>query len=80
MPKKYDRNYFDSWYRSAGRGLSPSTLKRKVALAVAATETVLENDHRHVHCDHHVPLFLQYVQVSDANSIGLFRHRFHLRR
>ncbi len=42
MPKQYDRDYFDAWYRSAGRGPSRSAMKRKVALAVAATEMVLD--------------------------------------
>ena len=42
MPKRYDRRYFDRWYRrgdnAAGR---PALLRRKVALAVAMTEYYL---------------------------------------
>jgi SAM-dependent methyltransferase len=40
-PKRYDRDYFERWYRVGGVG-SPAELERKVGLAVALTETVLE--------------------------------------
>ena len=42
MPKRYDRRYFDRWYRSgdAGVGRGP-LLRRKVALAVAMAEHYL---------------------------------------
>jgi len=38
MPKKYDRSYFDKWYRGTQRVNSPAEVRRKVHLAVAATE------------------------------------------
>jgi len=38
MPKRYDKAYFDKWYRGAQRVNSPAEVRRKVALAVAVTE------------------------------------------
>ena len=38
MPKKYDQSYFDKWYRGTQRVNSPAEVRRKVHLAVAATE------------------------------------------
>lgn len=38
--KRYDRAYFERWYR--GRGPDPATLHREVALAVALAEHLLE--------------------------------------
>jgi len=38
MPKRYDKAYFDNWYRGRNRVNSPSEVRRKVALAVAVTE------------------------------------------
>lgn len=37
MGKRYDRHYFDTWYRQRNIN-APATLRRKVALAVAASE------------------------------------------
>lgn len=47
--KRYDRAYFDRWYRG-GRGdvASPASLKRKVAAAVATTELVLDRPLRSI--------------------------------
>lgn len=39
--KRYDRDYFERWYRAGGVG-SAAELERKVRLAVAAAEAVLE--------------------------------------
>ncbi len=42
MPKRYDRRYFDKWYRDPLRRIgSVADLERQVALAVAMAETVL---------------------------------------
>ncbi|MEP6483118.1 MAG: class I SAM-dependent methyltransferase [Rudaea sp.] len=42
MPKIYDRDYFDKWYRHPDHAVSSRReLERKVALAVAATEYYL---------------------------------------
>ena len=42
MPKRYDRQYFDRWYRQDGAGIGRgSLLRRKVALAVAMAEHYL---------------------------------------
>ncbi len=42
MPKLYDREYFDKWYRHPDHAVSSKReLERKVALAVAATEYFL---------------------------------------
>ena len=45
--KRYDRRYFDHWYRRAGIG-GAQRLKRKVALAVATAEYHLERPIRSV--------------------------------
>ena len=42
-PKRYDRDYFDRWYRRRrSRIESPAALRRRVALAVAMAERWLE--------------------------------------
>ena len=42
MPKTYDRDYFDKWYRDPRHAVgSPVELKRKVAMVVAQTEYYL---------------------------------------
>jgi SAM-dependent methyltransferase len=45
--KRYDKNYFDKWYRRE-RVNSPAEVRRKVALAVAQTEYCLERTLRNV--------------------------------
>jgi hypothetical protein len=40
MAKRYDRDYFDRWYRDGGIG-GRQRLARKVALAVATAEYML---------------------------------------
>src|SRR5688500_17855134 len=47
MDKRYDRSYFDTWYRQRGIG-DPKRLPRKVALAVATAEYHLERPIRTV--------------------------------
>lgn len=47
MPKSYDRDYFDRWYRREGIG-GAARLARKVALAVAMAEYHLERPIRSV--------------------------------
>ena len=47
MDKRYDRRYFDKWYRSGGIG-GRQRLARKVALAVAIAEYHLERPIRSV--------------------------------
>ena len=47
MEKRYDRSYFDTWYRQRGIG-DPKRLARKVALAVATAEYHLERPLRTV--------------------------------
>ena len=47
MPKIYDRDYFDRWYRERPV-LSRQRLARKVALAVATAEYHLERPIRSV--------------------------------
>jgi SAM-dependent methyltransferase len=47
MAKRYDRAYFDKWYRKAGIG-DRARLNRKVALAVATAEYHLERPIRTV--------------------------------
>ena len=42
--KHYDRAYFDRWYRAEGAPKGPPELARQVALAVAATESVLDRE------------------------------------
>lgn len=41
MTKRYDREYFDRWYRGPDAPLGEADLARAVALAVAAAESVL---------------------------------------
>lgn len=42
MPKRYDRRYFDRWYREGGNAQGrPPLLRRKAALAVAMAEYYL---------------------------------------
>jgi hypothetical protein len=42
MPKTYDRDYFDKWYRDPKHAVgSPAELKRKVAMVVAHAEYYL---------------------------------------
>lgn len=48
MPKRYDREYFDHWYRSGGRIGSPVSLKRKVIMAVSITEYLIDRPIRSV--------------------------------
>lgn len=47
MPKRYDRAYFDKWYRDE-RVNSPAEVRRKVILAVAAAEYFLQTSIRSV--------------------------------
>lgn len=47
MAKRYDRHYFDTWYRGGGIG-GAQRLARKVALAVATAEYHLERPLRSV--------------------------------
>lgn len=47
MEKRYDRDYFERWYRRGGIG-GARRLARKVALAVATAEYHLERPLRHV--------------------------------
>jgi SAM-dependent methyltransferase len=47
VAKRYDRNYFEHWYRSQGFG-SPARLERKVRYAVGAAEYLLERPIRTV--------------------------------
>src|SRR6478752_6515210 len=46
-PKRYDRAYFDKWYRDEQVN-SPAEVRRKVVLAVAATEYFLQRSIRSV--------------------------------
>lgn len=46
--KRYDRAYFDRWYRGLGAVASKGALARKVATAVAVTEYVLDRELRSV--------------------------------
>ena len=49
MPKIYDRDYFDKWYRDPRHALSSAAeLKRKVALVVAQAEYYLARPIRNV--------------------------------
>jgi SAM-dependent methyltransferase len=48
VTKRYDRAYFDKWYRSARRVHAPGELRRKVALAVATSEYFLRRTIRSV--------------------------------
>jgi SAM-dependent methyltransferase len=48
-PKRYDRAYFDKWYRSGRHAIrTPAELARKAALAVAVAEFVLDRPVRSV--------------------------------
>ena len=42
MTKRYDRAYFDRWYRGRRRLEPPAALRRRVAMAVAIAERFLE--------------------------------------
>jgi SAM-dependent methyltransferase len=46
--KRYDRPYFDKWYRGCGRINTDTEVRRKVALAVAAAEYFLRRSLRSV--------------------------------
>ena len=46
--KRYDRAYFDTWYRSRGRIATDADVRRKVALAVAEAEYFLQRSLRSV--------------------------------
>lgn len=49
MPKIYDRDYFDKWYRNPQHAVgSPAELKRKVAMVVAQAEYYLGRPIRNV--------------------------------
>jgi len=49
MPKSYDRDYFDKWYRDPRHSVaSPAELRRKVAMAVALAEYYLGRPIRNV--------------------------------
>ena len=46
--KRYDRAYFDRWYRGRGNVKARAALERRVQLAVAVAETVLDRAIRSV--------------------------------
>ena len=46
--KRYDRAYFDKWYRSRGRITTEAEVRRKVALAVSEAEYFLRRSLRSV--------------------------------
>ncbi len=49
MPKTYDRDYFDKWYRDPQHAVgSPAELRRKVAMVVAQAEYYLARPIRNV--------------------------------
>lgn len=49
MPKRYDRDYFEKWYRDPKHAVtSAAALRRKVALAVATAEYYLGREVRNV--------------------------------
>ncbi|MDQ6800127.1 MAG: class I SAM-dependent methyltransferase [Acidobacteriota bacterium] len=48
MPKKYDRAYFDRWYRGRARIGAEPEVRRKVAMAVAIAEFFLRRTIRNV--------------------------------
>lgn len=48
MQKRYDRAYFDRWYRSPGAVVRPEAVRRKVRVALAAAEYVLGREVRSV--------------------------------
>lgn len=48
MKKRYDRKYFDQWYRGRSPVVSPLELRRKVEMAVAIAEHFLRRPLRNV--------------------------------
>jgi len=48
LTKRYDRAYFDKWYRGRSRITTAAEVRRKVALAVAETEYFLRRSLRSV--------------------------------
>jgi SAM-dependent methyltransferase len=48
VTKRYDRNYFDKWYRGRDRVNTAAEVRRKVTLAVAETEYFLRRTLRSV--------------------------------
>ena len=48
MPKRYDRAYFDRWYRGTSRVSTPTEVRRKVTLAVSICEYFLRRRIRSV--------------------------------
>ena len=46
--KTYDKAYFDRWYRSKKRVISPSLIRRKVQMAIGIAEQLLERPVRSV--------------------------------
>lgn len=48
MAKRYDRAYFDRWYRGGNRVTPPAEVRRKVSLAVATAEYFLHRPIRSV--------------------------------
>lgn len=46
--KRYDKSYFDKWYRGRGRVHAAGDVERKVALAIAAAEYFLHRKLRNV--------------------------------
>ena len=48
MTKKYDKQYFDHWYRGRSRVSSQAEVRRKVSLAVASAEYFLRRPIRDV--------------------------------
>lgn len=67
--ERYDRAYFDHWYRVRGFG-SPALLERRVAYALGAAEYLLDRPVRSV---------LDVGCGEGAWSVGLRRHRPRLR-
>lgn len=84
MRKRYDRRYFDHWYRSGNAAGEQALLRRKVALAVAMAEYYLGRPLRRVldvGCGEgawRAPLLalrprLEYLGV-DASTYAIARH------
>ncbi|MCU1231791.1 MAG: methyltransferase [Acidobacteria bacterium] len=48
MPKRYDKAYFDRWYRGRNRVSTPAEVRRKVVLAVSIAEYFLRRPIRNV--------------------------------
>lgn len=48
MPKTYDRDYFDKWYRGPSRVTSFAELRRKVTMVIANAEYFLRHPLRNV--------------------------------